>query len=97
MQHHRIFESDLKQVEYTLPFNGNQYKARLQITAFGVPLYRATDSSMALINKDETAAKKYFGNMSDRCEELQHKNKRLLDHIQVLDRLNAYYSWIERV
>ena len=95
MQQPRIFESDLKQVEYILPFNRNQYKARLQITAFGVALYRAMDSSVALTEKDETAAKKHFGNVSDRCEELRHKNKKLLDHIQVLDRLDVYCIGIE--
>jgi hypothetical protein len=81
--HPRLFEADLTPVKYTLPFNENQYKARLQITAFGDPLFRSVDCSMALINRDEVAASKHFGKITEKCAELRHENRNLQDYIKV--------------
>jgi hypothetical protein len=79
----RLFEADLIPKTYTLPFNGNQYKARLQITAYGHPLYRSVDCSMILIEKGETSASKHFGKITEKCPELRHGNRNLRDNIQV--------------
>ncbi len=81
----RLFEADLTMKNYKLPFNGKEYDARLQITAYGEVLFRASDCAMALIDaEDQQAATKYYGGVAKKVAALHHQDRNLLENIQVI-------------
>jgi len=81
----RIFEVDLKHVEYQLPFHGSIYNIKLQITAFGVPFYKVTNTVSILIENDKSqAAIDHYRKIVSRNPVLNHNNLQLQDHIEVI-------------
>ncbi len=84
----RLFDSDLKPTEQKFFFNGNDYNMHIQITALGGDAVQAVDW-LALLTENSISKKiDHFSKIAHRCEELQHKDRQLRDHIQVL------HTWI---
>ena len=79
----RLFEADLTPVEYTVPFNGNDYIIHLQITAFGEVVSQATDFVSLLTKHPSIPAGEHFRKLVARCPDLDHKNQKLRDYVQV--------------
>ncbi len=79
----RLFEQDLTPMECIVPFNDNDYKIHLQITAFGELTSQATDFVSLLTGHSPIPAGEHFRKLVARCQELNHNNQQLRDCFQV--------------
>jgi hypothetical protein len=79
----RLFEADLTTKEYSISFNLQEKKTRLQITAFGDPFVQAVDCVSLLTTHASGPAGDHFRKLVKRCPVLKHNNKQLQDHIEV--------------
>lgn len=64
----RLFDSDLKQVSYSISFNGKDHMTHLQITGSGDPLVKAIDC-VSMVTKHD------YGPAGDHFRKIVKRNK----------------------
>ena len=81
----RLFQADILHEEYTLKFDSREVKTRVAITAYGIPFIKASDLvSLATGHENTDATGNHFRSIVKNHRELEHNNKQLQNHIEVL-------------
>ena len=79
----RLFHADLTEEKHKIPFNGKEYNARLQITAYGVPFIKVSDLvSLATGHEGAGPCGDHFRKVVKNNAQLENCEKQLQNHIQ---------------
>jgi hypothetical protein len=81
----RIQATDIRLIEYPVEFHGIKHVLNLIATCYGDFLVQSIHGTKVLIDtEDISVASNHFSAVSKRCTSLQHANKKLEEHIQVI-------------
>ncbi len=79
----RLYSANLTYLKFNLSFNGKNCNSRMVITAFGDSLYRAVDVVNLSTENEVKKPSQTFAYLAKRYPLLLHKDRMLLDYIQV--------------
>ena len=81
----RLFQADILHEEYPVKFDSREVKTRVAITAYGIPFIKASDLvSLATGHENTDATGNHFRSIVKNHQELEHNNKQLQNHIEVI-------------
>ncbi len=81
---HRISRANITKNELPVQFKGKTYTINTLNTSSGEFLVQASHCASILFGTEEAVSSENFRTVSKRCDVLQHQNKKLEDHLQVV-------------